>query len=275
MNTLLRFLVRYQFFIFFLILEGIALWLLASNNYYQRSQFGNITRSFYGYTSGIIENTREYLELRQINEQLAKDNLELRNQLARQSVIISRFPGDADIKSIGEDFQLIPARVVNNSVNKQYNFITLNVGRKQGVEKEMGVITSSGVIGIVSGISDNYSTIISLLNVDFRISAKLKRTGYFGSLFWDGTDYKEATLSEIPQHVDIQTGDTIVTSGFSSIFPVDIPLGTVKTFDKKAGNFYTIKLNLFNDFKRVDYVWVIKNLHGDEREKLENPEKDD
>lgn len=275
MNTLIRFIIRYQFLLFFLILEAISLWLLAENNFYQRSKFGNLSRSFYGYTSSVIEDGRKYLTLKQINEQLAKDNLALRNQVASQP---SQFAKSGLAESLIANqvaFEFIPARVVNNSVNKQYNFLTLNVGRRQGVEMEMGVVTNSGVIGIVSGLSDNYSTVISLLNVDFRISAKLQRTGYFGSLYWDGTNYLEAVLSEIPQHVDIVMGDTIVTSGYSVIFPPDIPLGTVNTFDKKSGNFYTIRLGLFNDFRKIDYVWVVKNLHAEERQKLENPEAND
>lgn len=275
MNTLIRFLIRHQFFLFFLVLEAISLWLLASNNYYQRSKFGNLSRSFYGYTSSLIQDGRSYLSLRQVNDQLAKDNLALRNQLAKQSVVLTPELYENLIPSDDLEFEFIHARVVNNSVNKQYNFLTLNVGRNQGVEKEMGVVTNNGVVGIISAVSDNYSTVISLLNVDLRLSAKLKRTGYFGSLYWDGRDYKKAILSEIPQHVEILQGDTISTSGFSAIFPPDIPLGTVDSYDKKAGNFYTIRLELFNDFKQLDYVWVIKNLHGDERDKLENPAQND
>lgn len=275
MNTLLRFIVRHQFFLFFLVLETVSIWLLANHNFYQRSKFGNLSRSFYGYTSNLIQEGRHYINLKQINEQLAKDNLDLRNQLAKQTLKVTPEQTEGFFSVDEADFLFIPARIVNNSVNKQYNFLTLNVGRKQGVEKEMGVVTNSGVVGIISAVSDNYSTVISLLNIDFRISAKLQRTGYFGSLYWDGVNYKDAVLSEIPQHVDVQKGDSIVTSGFSAIFPPDIPLGTVKTFDSKAGNFFKITLELFNDFRQLDYVWVVKNLRGDERDKLENPESND
>ena len=275
MNTLLRFIQKYQFLLFFLLLEGISLWLLASNNYYQRSQFAGITRSFHGYTSKKIAEGTQYFRLRKINEQLASENLDLRKQLAKHSVSAIEYGLLQGSNQTSPEYEFMGARVINNSVNKQNNFITLNVGGNMGVEKEMGVVTSKGVVGIISGVSEHYATVISLLNVDFRISAKLKRSGYFGSLYWDGLNYKQAILSEIPQHVTILKGDTIVTSGFSSIFPPDIPLGTVESFDKKAGNFYTIRFNLLSDFKQLDYVWVITSMHKAERETLENPSVND
>ncbi len=275
MNTLLRFIQKYQFLLFFLLLEGISLWFLASNNYYQRAYFGGITRSFHGYTSKKIAEGTQYFRLRKINEQLANENLDLRKQLAKHSVTALRYEFVQGYDQTNPDYEFIGARVINNSVNKQNNFITLNAGKNKGIEKEMGVVTSTGVVGIVLGVSDHFATVISLLNVDFRISAKLQRTGYFGSLYWDGLNYKQAILSEIPQHVEIMKGDTIVTSGFSSIFPPDIPLGTVESFDKKAGNFYTIRFNLLSDFKQLDYVWVITSMHKTERETLENPSAND
>ncbi|HOP03829.1 MAG TPA: rod shape-determining protein MreC [Tenuifilaceae bacterium] len=275
MNTLLRFIQKYQFLLFFLLLEGISIWLLASNNYYQRSKVSSVTRAFHGFTSEKIAKGTQYFKLRQINEQLAGENLELRRQLAKNSAATLKYEFSQASENADMDFEFVGARIINNSVNKQNNFLTINAGKNKGIELEMGVVTNTGVVGIVSGVSEHYATVISLLNVDFRISAKLERTGYFGSLYWDGNNYKQAILSEIPQHVSIMKGDTIVTSGFSSIFPSDIPLGTVESFDKKAGNFYTIRFNLINDFKQLDYVWIVTNLHKDERETLENPSVND
>jgi len=269
MNSLIRFLIKYQFLLLFLALESFSFWLLANHSYYQRSKFENATRFITGYVSNKIDKGVQYLQLSAINEQLAKENLDLRNQISKLTVNLERIQLWRSDTLSNSQFQFIPARVVNNSVNKQYNFLTLNVGKMEGVEQEMGVVTNNGIVGIVAGVSNHYSTVISLLNIDLKISAKLKNSNYFGSLFWDGRNYREVLFTEIPHHVSINVGDTISTSGFSAIFPPNINLATIKSFDTRSGNFYTIRANLMNDFKQLNYVWVVKNIHENEREVLE------
>lgn len=269
MNSLIRFIVKYQFFLLFLVLEIFSFWLLARHTYYQSSKIENVTRSITGYTSRKIDNFSQYLFLKESNQKLAQENLDLRNKLALvTSKLEKQQLADVDT-SINTQFIFSPAIIVNNSINKQHNFLTLNVGSSAGVEKEMGVVTNDGIIGIIAGVSSNYSTVISLLNVDLKISAKLKKSNHFGSLYWDGRNYREVILTDIPQHVPISIGDTVVTSGFSSIFPPEVRIGTIKSFDSKGSNFYTIRVLLFIDFKKQHDVWVVKNTHGDEREILE------
>jgi len=175
----------------------------------------------------------------------------------------------------GVKFTYSTARIINNSINKQNNYITLNAGSNEGIQREMGVITKDGVVGIVASVSNNFSTVISLLNTNLKVSAKHKRTGFYGSLYWDGLNYREVILSEIPQHVNLVEGDTIVTSGYSSIFPPDIPLGTIKEFDLKGGNFYIVKVKLLSDFKRLDYVCIIKSHLAAERKIIENEKQNE
>ncbi|HOF92368.1 MAG: rod shape-determining protein MreC [Tenuifilaceae bacterium] len=273
MNSLIRFIVKYHFALLFLALESFSLWILANHTYYQHSKFENATRTIEGYFSNRIDRGRQYLKLRATNEQLAKENLDLRNQLSKLSINLERLQLAQNDTLSDSHYLYIPARVVNNSVNKQNNFLTINVGKLHGVEQEMGVVTNNGIVGIVAGVSEHYSTVISLLNVELKVSAKLKRSHYFGSLFWNGRDYREVLLTEIPQHVALNVGDTIITSGFSAIFPPNINLATIKSFDTKAGNFYTIRASLLCDFKQLNHVWVVKNLHEKESEMLDKKEE--
>jgi len=161
------------------------------------------------------------------------------------------------------------AKVINQTVNKQHNFLTLNKGSNVGIRPEMGVISADGVIGIVVNVSKKFSTVISLLNLDFRVSAKLAKNNYFGSLHWDGKDYRKVKLDEIPYHIDVNRGDTVITSGYSSIFPEGIVIGTVSNSEVKGGNFYEIEVDLSVDFKSLAFVDVISNLHREEQKVLE------
>jgi rod shape-determining protein MreC len=128
---------------------------------------------------------------------------------------------------------------------------------------------SMALVGIVTGVSNNFSTVISLLNTHLRISARLKKSNHFGSFYWEGQDYRVLTLDDIPQHVPVSYGDTVVTSGFSSIFPPDFPLGTIESFHSRGANFHSIKVKLFTDFKQLHQVWVLENFRANELDSLE------
>jgi rod shape-determining protein MreC len=269
MNNLLKFIERFQFLIIFLILEGFSIWLLADHSYYQKAQFGKLTRGITATLNNQINNIGQYLRLRQTNIELSSENIELRNELTRLKWRIERsnLPKTDSVDQVR--YTYLKARVVNNSVNKQHNFLTLDVGSQQGIRPEMGIICGDGVVGVVASVSENFATAISLLNTNFKLSAKHKRTGFFGSLYWDGLNYREVVLSEIPQHAPIAVGDTIVTSGYSAIFPPGITIGTISGYDLKGGNFYTVRVQLAADFKRLDYVGVILSKYNPERVKLE------
>ena len=160
--------------------------------------------------------------------------------------------------------------MINNSTNKQNNYITLDKGTQSGLKVGMGVISPNGVVGVIKNVSDHYASVLSLLHTRAKISCKLQKTNYFGSLQWDGRDYKEGILLDIPNHVDISAGDTIVTSGYSSTFPENLVVGTVLSVEKPAGeNFYDIRILFNNDFKHLNQVYVVKNNYQLEQDELE------
>ena len=269
MRNLLRLIIRYHFFFLFLLLEVLAIFMLVQRNNFHRARFINASRSVQGFFSENLGGMKEYLVLRQINAELYKENTLLRNRLddlEKQREKSSILRSDS---IPGRQFAYIPARVINNSTNKQFNFITLNKGRHHGIEPEMAVISPEGVVGVVYAVSGNYATVIPMINRNFRLSAKIRRNGYFGSLSWPGSDYHEAILEEIPFHVEILPGDTIVTSGFSAIFPEGIPVGTVQDFEALEGNFYTITVEIAVDYKKLSHVNVIRNLLREEQLELE------
>lgn len=269
MRNLLNFLARYNHLIIFLILEGIAFYLITSGNKYQNSRLLNGVR---GITHGIevkISNTRSYLNLREINEKLAKENVQLKtllgNQIKQQN---SQFLSVKD-SAYKQQYIYTAAEVIENSINKQKNFFTINKGENQGIKVDMAVVTGNSVAGVVVGCTKNYSVAMSLLNLDFKLSARIKSNGYFGSLSWDGKDYMYAVLSEIPQHVLVNFGDTIETTGYSAIFPEGEIVGTVSDYEKFGGDFYKITILLTTDFKKLHFVDIIGNKQKTEQLELE------
>jgi rod shape-determining protein MreC len=269
MRSLLNFLARYNNLIIFLILEGIAIYLLATGNNYHNTRIVNGVR---GVTRGLevrINNTRNYLSLRKINEALAEENVALRNSIGRLVKKENSIFSSVSDSVYQQQYIYTSAEVINNSTNRQKNFFTVNKGIRQGISVDMAVITGNNVAGVIVGCNENYSVAMSLLNLDFKLSTRIKTNGYFGSLSWDGRDYRHAILSEIPQHVSVNVGDTIETTGYSAIFPEGIMVGTISDFEKQGGDFYKIYITLFTDFKKLDFVEVIGNMKKKEQLELE------
>jgi len=270
MRSLIRFILTYHFLLLFLILETLSLTLLFQYNPFQKAKFVNSSQRITGFVYSKIDLLNEYLSLRQMNRQLAIENEKLNNILQRayRSDEIF-FYGEYD-SVYQQHFFYTYARIVNNSVNKQHNYLTLNKGSDAGIRPEMAVVAADGIVGVVNGVSKRFSTVISLLNTDLRVSAKVKKNDAFGSLSWDGINYREAILDEIPHHVNISIGDTIITSGFSTIYPEGVLIGTIKDFEVKGANFYVIKVQLSTDFKSLTYVSVVSNLRKEEKKELES-----
>jgi rod shape-determining protein MreC len=269
MRNLLNFLARYNNLIIFLFLEGIAFYMLSSGNSYQNSRLLNSIR---GVTRGFeqrIYNTRSYLSLRQANEKLAEENIALKN-IMRKPAYGEKIPfSSVDDSLFKQQYVHTSAEVIENSMNRQKNFFTINKGDLQGIKVGMAVVSPSGVAGVVVGCSKNFSVAMSVLNIDFKLSARIRSNGYYGSLGWDGKNYQYAVLNEIPQHVNVNVGDTIEATGFSAIFPEGSIVGTVSDYEKKGGDFYKIKVLLMTDFKKLHFVDVIGNLKKKEQLDLE------
>ena len=263
MRSLFRLLIKNYPFLLFLFLEVVSVVLIVNYNSFQRSSFLNssnaVSASIYNSYSGVVQ----YFRLAKVNASLAEENAQLRNTIDKyENALID---SASYFNKQDTSFRFIPARVINNSVNKQQNYITLNKGRKDGVKPDQGIISANGVVGIVTNVSESYSMGLSVLNPRWSVSAKLKKSGFYGSLIWNGQDYKKAALNEIPFHIDLQVGDTIVTSGYSSVFPEGILIGTIASYARPEGeNYYTIDVLLSADFKSVTYVEVIDNTKIEE-----------
>ncbi len=269
MRNLLRLILTYHSFLLFLFLEIISLVLIVRYNNYQRVKFLNSGINTVGSIYELNNSFNDYFHLKRINDELAAQNALLRNML--QDRVTERFE-NRQVKDTlsGKIFTYISAKVVNNSVNKQNNYLTINKGYLQGIKPDMGIINSEGVVGVINHVSKNYSTGISILNKRLFISAKVKNSGTYGSLVWDGLNYRKALLREIPIHIPITLGDTIVTSGYSSIFPEGIMVGTIQSFDIRNGeNYYTIDVDLSTNFKTVSYVEIVQNVRQIEIRQLE------
>lgn len=270
MRNLLAFIVRYHFLLIFLLFESVSMVLLVNSTYYQRSVIQSAGNSITGRFYSSVSNISEYLKLRRTNELLAMENA-----LLRQMKGISFLKTDTSTFWVQDtlykqQYTYIVARVINNTVGKRNNYIMLNKGRRHGIDKDMAVITSGGIVGTVVNVSDNFSWVMSMLNKQTRISGRIKKNNQMGTVVWNGIDHRYGTLTDIPAHVKIAKGDTIVTSGFSYIFPANLMLGTIEDFRVEQGeHFYVIPFRFSVDFNSLDYVYVVRNLLKDEQETLE------
>lgn len=271
MRNLLKFLIHYHVAFLFVALEVVAFTITIQNNFYQRASFINNTTEISGNIYRIYSSVVEYFNVRNENDKLALENTALRKLLKSNYIINDKNIQQANDLIYKQKYDYINAKVINNSVFRQTNYITLNKGRNQGIKPDMGVINSQGIVGIVKDVSYNFSIVIPTININAHISAKIKKTDYFGTLSWDGKDYRYALLNEIPFHVKVSKGDTVVTSGYSSIFPEGIIIGVVKDFNFNQGNnFYNIYIQLSTDFMNLNHVNVVSNLYKDEQKILEN-----
>jgi len=273
MRNLLRFIINSQFTLLFLLIEIISLSLVIRSNKYQQSRYINLAQNVNGYFSSKIDDFVQYFSLKEQNSQLLNENHELKSELEQlKQSGYSRNKQKIQIKDTlnKQQYTYIIARIINNSVNKQYNFLTLDKGSLDGIEPNMAVISSNGVIGKVESVTNHYSLVMSVLNRNSRISAKIKKNNYFGSFEWSGINYRTGSLNEIPLHVNLAKGDTIVTTGYSAVFPAGILIGYITDYSVHAGNFYKIDVRISNDFKNLYYVYIITNHQKEEQQLLEN-----
>jgi rod shape-determining protein MreC len=265
MYGLLKFIIKYHFTILFLFLEIIALSLAVSFNKHQNTVYLSSANAIAGYVNTKTANIKSYFNLKEKNEILTKQNAQLLTQ--QKNNYLSNTTTKIKITDTLKNYiyYYTDAKIIKNTVYHKHNYITLNKGRENGISVGDGVIAPNGVIGVITKVSAHFSNVISLLNTNLFISVKIKRDNYFGSLNWNGKDYRYVKLREIPFHVKLQKGDTIVTSGFSMIFPSGIPVGTIKNFTKQNdGDFYDIDIELFTNFKNIDNVYIVSNLKRNE-----------
>jgi len=273
MGALLRFFSKNALFVFFIFLQLVAIVLIFSKNSMQQSFVAAKTAAFNSWVSGYIDEGTSYLKLKQINEDLVSQNKSLMLELyGKNKVEKPTFRRVYDTIGGGQIYTFVDGEVVFNSINRRDNYYTINRGRLQGVSSNMGVIAPRGIAGIVINTTDNYSLVKSILSVNkIKISASLKKSGYFGTLSWKGDDTRTMTLSDIPKYVPLKVGDTVVTDGKSSIFPAGILVGTIAGYevDSKTG-FWDISVELSEKIGKLSTIYVVRNLKKSEVQKIDD-----
>ena len=253
----------------FVFLELIAILLLVNHNSFQQSRIINSTNVITGSFQSAFTSVGDYFFLKRANEQLSFENAQMYNSLQKLSVIPdSIFEQDTL-------YSFIPARIISNTTRGRNNYIMINRGRKHGIEKEMGLISPFGVAGIIVEVSSNYATAMSLLHKDSRISARLKNNGQMVNVSWDGNDYRKGMLEDIPTHIIPKIGDTVITSGYSFVFPENLMIGVVGDKVITGGNLNRAQLVFSTDFNNLYYVYVTKNNASAELDSLNMPSGDE
>ena len=262
----------------FILLEAAALLALSNNNAIQRFWLSRIAHGFMAKTWGTTQNVRNYFSLKGQNDELSLENERLR-ALVRdyEATLKEADPAQRTIvKSDG--FKYTPATIVKSGTNSQHNYLILDKGSEDGVTPNSGIITSKGVVGIVDAVSKHYSFAISFLNKEVNISARIDTSGAVGPLAWSGIRTDEGVLREIPLQFKYNPGDTVYTSGYSAIFPPDIPLGIAGEAKVINGATNEVKVRLFQDHSALKYVTIIENTRIreiEEIEKTDNVKKED
>lgn len=274
MQQIFNFIYKNSNRLLFLLLLGISLFLSIQSHSYHRSKIISSANFLSGGVYERINNVSEYLNLRTQNDALAQENAKLRSLLFNAKDT-SAIPKLDSIKGLKPN-DIIVSKVIHNTFNTHENYLTLNSGSLQGVKPDMGVINSLGIVGIIDNTSENYSTVISILNVKSQINAKLKKSNHFGSLSWNGKSTGFVQLTDVPRLASIRKGDTIVTGGQSVIFPENINIGTIDKieFDNQT-HYYTIQVKLFNDMTNLGHVYILKSKNREEIINLEKKSKNE
>ena len=255
----------------FIILEVAALNMLRSSNPIQQSWFAKGGHAVMGSVWGITQDIRHYFSLKEKNDALAMENFALRETILELESIIRTEARASEITSDGvtDGYRYTPATIVKISNNSQHNYLIINKGSENGITEGSGIITGKGAVGVIDAVSESFSYARSFKNHGMNISARLGRNGAVGPVSWDGYSNDGAIMREIPHHVEFTPGDTVYTSGYSSIFPPDIPIGITGEAKIVNGSTYEIKVRLFEDFGALRYVTVVENTGKDEMQRLE------
>jgi rod shape-determining protein MreC len=285
MQQLIDFILRKKDVVVYFILLFLSLSFIFNSNYFHKSKVILFSNSITNYTNEVFENIDWYFELKKINSSLVEENLILKNQLEK---FIEKKSIDS-LKNVA--FQYQNAKVISNNLSSFKNNLIINKGTKHGLKNEMGVISSTGIVGIIDRTSKNYSSVMSVLNTESKINAKVKRTSHFGTLEWNGLSNRDLLLNDIPETADIKIGDSIITGGMSLIFPEGINIGVISEIMKQEKfndtimkfninnqvkianiefreNYLNIEVKLHTDMNNLNNVYVIESLNKDEFENI-------
>nr|NJM01542.1 rod shape-determining protein MreC [Desulfobacula sp.] len=261
---------RFGNILLLLLLESIAFYFVVLFNDQQQLILFSSANRIVGSTYEVLGDVKRFFYIGVWADSLNSENARLRTELERYQQPTFQ-PKDSLPQDTSQVYKYVSARVINNSINKNNNYLTINRGKKHGISEHMGVITSKGAVGIVLRVTDNYAQVMSILHRNAQVNAAIRRSGYFGPLVWRGKNPKKMLLKDIPLHADILVGDTIHTTGYSTIFPTGIPIGIVDTFRQELGSYaYEIDVELFEDLSKIRYVYVVNFLKKEEIRHLES-----
>ena len=265
MRQLLNFFLKFRTSILFLILFNISLALTVNVHDYHKSKLLNLTSAVTGSIHEFFSDISNYLNLKNENRVLLLEN----NRLKELEFNIKKT--EYKLSKGNEKYKLTTATLIKNSYSLTKNYLIINKGSDNLINEDLGVITSNGIVGVIDKVSNKYSRIISVLNTMSKINAKLKKSNHFGTLEWNGNNSNIVQLHDIQALVELTIGDTIVTSGYSSIFPKNIPIGSIKSFKlNDTKDLFVIDIKLFNDMTNLEHVHIIENINIKEIENLNN-----
>lgn len=272
MQQIVSFIIKNSHRLLFLLLLGISLGLTIQAHSFHRSKVISSANFVTGGVYDQLNSVNEYFHLKSQNDALAKENADLRRLLFNEADT-AKTPLPDTIKGVRK-VDVVVAKVIKNSYTVHENFLTLDHGKKSGIDRDMGVVNSQGIVGIVDHVSANYATVVSILNTESKINAKIKKSNHFGSLQWNGKNTGYVQLIDVPRLASVRKGDTIVTGGQSVIFPANINIGTISNiYTDDETNYYTLEIKLFNDMTNLGYVYVIKSKDREEILELEKQSK--
>ena len=264
MQWLLGFILGYKNLLLYLFFVASILSFSYYQSEYHKSKIFKASIFITGKTSEPVKKLTSYFRLKKINTQLVEENLYLKSL-----VIDKNYKSNFEDKIKNSPFTLISGSVIKNDISSSRNVILINKGSSDMVEKEMGVIGSKGIIGIVNQTTEKFSSVLSILHIDIKINAKHKKSNAFGSLFWEGSSPDKVKLSDISIINKIDVGDTIITGGMSAYFPEGIPIGKVIEIENDE-RYYSLKVRLINNMTNVDNVYILKNINKSEIKSLYN-----
>lgn len=271
MQQIINFFIKNSTKLLFLLLLVISFALVLRTHTFHKSSFISSANGVTGYVYENVNDLKEYMRLKTENDALVLENALLKKQAFNSSTRADSIAIELPLLDEQEQiYNVIVAKVIKNEFNTKENYLTIKGGEREGITKDLGVINSNGIVGIIQKSSKKYSTVQSILNAKSKINAKIKGSNHFGTLQWDGKSTGYVQLNDIPRLAELFQGDTIVTGGISDIFPENIPIGTIeKAYTTESSNYFTIEVKLFNDMTNLGYVYVIKNNDLEEINELE------
>lgn len=274
MDKLFLVIERYYIVILFLLLELVGFSLLVRYNTYHQISYLSWVNDLTGGVYQELSNVTEHVKLVEVNESLAIENARLKQRLEDAYLRTNSHFNPWIDTTYHQNYIYRTAKIINNQLSAVNNFMMINRGSLSGITREMGVVNSTGIVGIVTDVSKHYAVVMSVLNPDLNLGVRLKRTDYFGILSWDGKNTEEAVLKNVQGFVPLQLNDTIETIGASGIFPEGLMVGTIASYEiDKETNTWEIRVNLSANIQQAKHVYVLENIFVEEIEQLENPEE--